>query len=221
MRLRRLAFPLVLALGVAVVAGPAFAQEDDDDLTFEQSIIHSLLGGNSGPAIDYRERSPLVIPPARDLPVPGSAEAVAANPAWPHDADQKKKTKVSGPRSAAAAIDREGLPLSPDELRRGTVAGARAQRPARTVSDGDMGRPMMPTELNRGEQKTLFGLLTRVTGMETPEPFAGEPARSKLTQPPAGYRTPVGNQPYAPPQSKSWLPHVPTFFERTEKSKDN
>ena len=43
--------------------GGAVIAEEDDELTFEQKIIHSILGGGSGAGIDYRERSPLVIPP--------------------------------------------------------------------------------------------------------------------------------------------------------------
>src|SRR6478736_10437179 len=76
---------MVLALPVAASAQQA---QDDDDDTFEQKIIKNILGGmgvyTGQPGIDYRERSPLVIPPSRDLPPPESAAAAAArNAAWP------------------------------------------------------------------------------------------------------------------------------------------
>jgi hypothetical protein len=61
-------------------------------------------------------------------------------------------------------------------------------------------------------------MITRATGLEKPEPFTGEPARTKLTQPPTGYRTPVGNQPYAPPGSKGYTPQIPTLYTRTQKN---
>src|SRR6478752_8832524 len=72
----------------------AFAQaQDDDEDTFEQKIIKNILGGmgvDVGRAgIDYRERSPLVIPPTRDLPPPQAAGAKTTNPAWPREADRK------------------------------------------------------------------------------------------------------------------------------------
>ena len=57
-------------------ASTARAQDDDDDdKTFEEKIIDGIMAGiggtnmdNSG--IDYRERSPLVVPPRLDLPPP-------------------------------------------------------------------------------------------------------------------------------------------------------
>ena len=70
----------------------AIAADDDDtnkDETFEQSILTSImrgLGADVGDAkIDYHERSPLVVPPNRDLPLPQNAKAVENNPAGPQD----------------------------------------------------------------------------------------------------------------------------------------
>ena len=60
-----------MLLALPVAASAQQAQDDDEDI-FEQKIIKNILGGmgvDVGRAgIDYRERSPLVIPPTRDLP---------------------------------------------------------------------------------------------------------------------------------------------------------
>ena len=68
---------LVSACGALLVLSAATAsaqQAQDDEDTFEQKIIKNILGGmgvDVGRAgIEYRERSPLVIPPTRDLPPP-------------------------------------------------------------------------------------------------------------------------------------------------------
>src|SRR5205814_1206972 len=75
MRAMRLA---VVALGVGLVltAGAARAEDDDeDDKTFEEKIIEGLMAGIGGTnmenrGIEYRERSPLVVPPKLDLRPP-------------------------------------------------------------------------------------------------------------------------------------------------------
>ena len=72
---------VVLGVGLVMTVGVARAQDDDDDdRTFEEKIIGNLMAGigatnmeNKG--IDYRERSPLVVPPTIDLPPPGSTSA--------------------------------------------------------------------------------------------------------------------------------------------------
>ena len=72
----------VIALGVGLVmaAGPVRAGDDDeeDDRTIEEKIIGNIMAGigatnmeNKG--IEYRERSPLVVPPKLDLPPPAGA----------------------------------------------------------------------------------------------------------------------------------------------------
>ena len=71
----------VVALGVGLVmtAGAARAQDDDeDDKTFEEKIIEGIMAGIGGTnmdnrGIEYRERSPLVVPPKLDLPPPAAA----------------------------------------------------------------------------------------------------------------------------------------------------
>ena len=82
-----------LSVGLVFGAGVAHAQDDDDEPTFEEKIIHNIMTGigatnGTEAGIDYRERSPLVIPPKIDLPPPQSASAEApAN--WPKDVDEK------------------------------------------------------------------------------------------------------------------------------------
>jgi hypothetical protein len=188
---------LLCGLVLATFAAPA-AQAADDDLTFEQSIIRRLFGGNDKD-IDYRERSPLVIPPSTELPAPASSDA-ATGANWPHDPDAARRKSAAAKGGPAIDIfERDSRPLSRDELRRGTIRGARSNAPVRTLSDGEMGRPLTPAEL--GDNRSLLGGLISSAKPEKPVAFAGEPARSRLVEPPAGYRTPAATQPYAPPAS--------------------
>src|SRR5947207_7776283 len=96
---------VLLALPVAASAQQA---QDGDEDTFEQKIIKNILGGMGvdvgRPGIDYRERSPLVIPPTRDLPPPQEAGTAARNAAWPREPDRK-----------IAVRTRPNLRATPDE----------------------------------------------------------------------------------------------------------
>src|SRR6266581_6387724 len=96
--LRRALRLAVIALGIGVVmtAGAARAQDDDEDeKTFEERIIEGIMAGIGGTnmdnrGIEYRERSPLVVPPKLDLPPPAaSSEAKAPN--WPKDPDEARR----------------------------------------------------------------------------------------------------------------------------------
>jgi hypothetical protein len=69
-----------------------------------------------------------------------------------------------------------------------------------------------------GDTTSLFGMFgSTVTGSAKPEVFAGEPTRSRLTEPPGGYRTPSASQPYAPPKdSGSWFKPLNLFDRGTQ-----
>src|SRR5262245_41874294 len=93
-RLSRAAWFTAVAFGSGLVmaAGPGRAGDDDeeDDKTFEEKIIEGIMRGIGGTnmenrGIEYRERSPLVVPPKIDLPPPGSVNAEAKAPNWPKD----------------------------------------------------------------------------------------------------------------------------------------
>ena len=62
--------------------------------------------------IDYRERSPLVIPPTLDLPPPEAADAAARNPAWPRDPE--RKVAVTRTRNTRATPDEPGSESATD-----------------------------------------------------------------------------------------------------------
>ncbi len=152
--LRRTLLVCVCGALLALPAATASAQDDDD--TFEQKIIKNILGGMGvdvgRPGIDYRERSPLVIPPTRDLPPPQAADVSARNPAWPREPD--KKLVVRAKPNARATPDEPGSHsvMSPDELRRG-ADGPRAGRVTETSRSGSLdeaniGRPVNPSELS-------------------------------------------------------------------------
>src|SRR3954471_16227694 len=91
---------LVLGIGLVMSAGVARAEDDEDDSTFEEKIIKQIMTGLGGTnmentGIEYRERSPLVIPPRSDLPPPAAA-AEAPVPNWPKDPDvQKRKAAIA------------------------------------------------------------------------------------------------------------------------------
>ena len=121
---------IALGVGLVMATGPVRAgdDEEEDDRTFEEKIIHNLMTGIGGTnmeskGIEYRERSPLVVPPKIDLPPPAAATEAKA-PNWPKDPDEARrkaaiaerkkqnKQKVEDPRTAFR-------PLTPDELNPG------------------------------------------------------------------------------------------------------
>jgi hypothetical protein len=214
---------LMACLCGALLAAPAVAfaqQAQDDDDTFEQKIIKNILGGMGvdvgRPGIDYRERSPLVIPPTRDLPPPQAGDPALRNPAWPRDPERRVVTRGNRPNARATA-DEPGSEsaLTPDELRRGTnPRAARVTDPSQTtgsLEEANVGRPVSPNELN---SKGIFnwGALMG-THLNDTAKFEQEPSRSALTQPPPGYQTPAPNQPYGSGKEGSgWT--IPTIHDR-------
>src|ERR1700742_2647768 len=85
---------VVLGIGLVMATGAARAQDDEDeDKSFEDKIIEGIMTGIGGTnmdnrGIDYRERSPLVVPPKLDLPPPAAPQADAKAPSnWPKDPD--------------------------------------------------------------------------------------------------------------------------------------
>jgi hypothetical protein len=190
-----------VAAGIAVVlsSGVARAQDDDDDSTFEEKIIKNLMSGigatnmdNKG--IEYRERSPLVIPPKIDLPPPGSAAAEIKDPNWPKDPDvQRHKEAVAANKKSKPLPWEAGQSILPSKLAThgsgATTRRAEAEEPGKPQNDNPS---LSPSQLGfTGKLGNLFG----GNGPQT-APFTGEPDRENLTQPPAGYQTPSSNFAY-------------------------
>jgi hypothetical protein len=186
-------------IGLIMVTGVARAQDDDDDdKTFEEKIIEGIMSGIGGTnmenrGIEYRERSPLVVPPKLDLPPPETVKTEVKDPNWPKDPDvQRRKEAVAARKKANKDPIEAARVLTPSELNVGKKAPA-----ARTSSDpiqpGVSTNPSLsPTQLGfTGGFGKLFGGSKTETA-----PFTGEPTRESLTQPPPGYQTPSPNFAY-------------------------
>lgn len=199
-----------MGLLVAGHATAARAADDDPDKgkSFEQRLLDGImrgLGADVGDkGIDYRERSPLVVPPTRNLPPPEGIKAAQRDPAWPEDHDLKQRKKSAAATNPWADNDPDRV-LRPDELARGRKRGAgRPSGPG--VTEYDIGRTMKPSEL--GYRGGLWDSLFNPKKEES-EPFRGEPPRASLTEPPPGYQTPSPKYPYGvSPEKKTPLPSV-------------
>ena len=202
LRLSRAAWFTAVAFGIGLVmaAGPARAADDDDedDKTFEEKIIEGIMRGIGGTnmenrGIEYRERSPLVVPPKIDLPPPGSVNAEAKAPNWPKDPDvQRRKAAVEARKKANKDPREASRVLMPSELaQKGTGKSS-----GDNISDQPGGNlnsnPLSPSQLGySGGFSGMFGGNKAETA-----PFKGEPTRESLTQPPSGYQTPSPNFAY-------------------------
>src|SRR5216683_7142437 len=192
---------VALGIGLLMASGAARAGDDDDedDKTFEEKIIEGLMKGIGGTnmengGIDYRERSPLVVPPKLDLPPPASTSADVKAPNWPKDPDEARR------KAAIAARKKENKDpveasrlLTPSELNKGKVA-ATARGSDDPIQPGSQNNnPILsPSQLGyNGSFSGLFGGNKSETA-----PFKGEPTRESLTQPPSGYQTPSPNFAY-------------------------
>lgn len=190
---------VALGIGLVMTVGAARAQDDEDDKTFEEKIIEGIMAGVGGTnmdnrGIDYRERSPLVVPPKLDLPPPESAKGEITDPNWPKDPDEaRRKAAIAARKKAHPDPIEASRILTPSELNAGKTAP-----PTRTNNDpvqpgNSFNNPILsPSQLGyTGSFSGLFG-----GNKAESAPFKGEPTRDSLTQPPVGYQTPSPNFAY-------------------------
>jgi len=212
---------LGLLMLAAVAPGAARAQDEDDSnnkttiWNFEQKFLNGMMRGlglrnGNESSIEYRERSPLVIPPSRNLPAPEQAGANRAA-AWPDDPDVKRKREIAAKKKASNYRgydpDQEGRNLLPSELDPPAAAKrSGASKGGTPDSMGDDGRPKRPSEL--GYLGGLFSSITKGSKEEIAT-FDREPPRDSLTAPPVGYQTPSPAQPYGITNKKDRLKVTP------------
>ena len=220
---------LSLSLGMVVTTGAARAQ-DSDTRTFSEKISDGFYGMVRGTnmdnhGIDYRERSPLVVPQTLDLPPPTTRaqEGQVAN--WPKDPDERAR------RALIAAKKKEAPPPARVRVTDGSDPQQAAQPiniapPVEEASVPGTTRPAYASDRN-GTALTdpvydkpgdLFtggaAALNDWTGLDgifgsskkavQYEPGT-EPARTALTQPPPGYQTPSAGYAYGEEKKKGWL----------------
>ncbi|WP_456617569.1 MULTISPECIES: hypothetical protein [unclassified Bradyrhizobium] len=200
---------VALGIGLVMSAGAVRAGDDgddDDDMTFEEKLIDNLMSGIGAKSmekkgIEYRERSPLVVPPKLDLPPPVETQAKAA-PNWPKDPDERRRKEAIAQRKKAVKATENwqaAQPLTPAEMKAGQTAA-----PERTSNDpiqpGTNGNPsLMPAEL--GFTGGLWNMMKGGKG-ETKQ-FTSEPPRQSLVEPPPGYQTPSPSYAYGAGEDKS------------------
>jgi hypothetical protein len=215
--IKQIGFAGAFTLAALVISAPVAAQDDEPAETnviqnLEQKVWGGIVRGLGlrdpyAPQIDYRERSPLVVPPNRELPPP-QARAKPRDPAWPNDpdvirADKAREAKRTTRSNSQTAKESSGRPLTPSEL--DPAGSGRGQTTASTnrsnaPAPGAEGAPVAPSEL--GYFGGLFsgrawGFGSGFGGYQVETgTFTNEPPRARLTEPPPGYQTPSPDQPY-------------------------
>lgn len=191
---------IALGIGLVMTAGAARAQDDEDDKTFEEKLIEGIMAGIGGTnmdnrGIEYRERSPLVVPPKLDLPPPAAATNEVKAPNWPKDPDEARRKAAIAARKKDNKDPREASRiLMPSELDKRVPKRSTAGSDSLDQPGGNLGENAIlnPSQLGySGGFSGLFG-----GNKAEVAPFKGEPTRESLTQPPSGYQTPSPNFAY-------------------------
>jgi hypothetical protein len=218
-RNRKVGMLVHAALGVGlaglILGAPSSARAGDDEGSSVMGKIMETFGlrdpnGNYA-GIDYNERSPLVVPPTRDLPPPEASTAPPA-PNWPKDQDMIRRTKAKAEEKKVAPhpdyVADSSRPLMPNEL---DPAGA--PRVSAPIDSSASANSLMNDPRDKGVKKSLFsGIFSSKTEYTT---FTGEPSRGTLTDPPPGYLTPSPDQPYGVGQAPANY-KVKSLGERVE-----
>ncbi len=190
------------------LALPSTARADD----WWNSVLGFVGWGpnKTDQGIDYTARPALVVPPKMDLPPPQTAAAKPAD--WPNDPD-------AATRRAAEADSRRPAPPSPvadatdNDDDTGDQPASKAQKPAAGkdaknldwIGSKSAGLSGAGTSVFSGGSGGLSMPNFDITNISTWNPFSAhddtkevrtlkvgvEPPREYLTQPPAGYRSPV------------------------------
>ena len=192
---------IALGIGLVIAAGPARAQDDEDDdgKTFEEKIIGGIMASVGGTnmenrGIEYRERSPLVVPPKLELRPPENARGEIKDANWPKDPDDnRRKAAIANRKKNNKDPVEASRILTPAELAVGKTATPKTTSNDPLQPGTNTNNPVLsPSALGyNGGFSGLFG----GNKMEQ-APFKGEPTRDSLTQPPPGYQTPSPNFAY-------------------------
>jgi hypothetical protein len=193
MTYRAMAIAGLALAGASVSAVPVKAQ---GLLDIGRLIIG--LPAEEKPALDYRERAPLVVPPSQNLRPPVEAAAPDQRRAnWPQDPDVVARRKAAEEARKPIFVDsitgREINPsrrLTVEEVRAGRVAGQEVVRtPQQYIDDraraNVMGGLVTLREMDRQSAGANDGSIPR-----------SEPRREFLTEPPSGLRRPADNAPF-------------------------
>jgi hypothetical protein len=191
------------ALVVCAYGSTARAGDGDSDVQDQESFTDKFLRtigvknpGTTEYEINYSERSPLVVPPNRNLPPPLTVATPAPN--WPKDPDVSRRKSKNSDKPVIQQYDRAAeadRALRPDELNRVS------QDPRSVAAPGT---PEQSEPVNK-PAKSIFSM--DFFKKEQYATFTGEPPRSSLTDPPPGYQTPSPDQPYGiAPENKPYVP---------------
>lgn len=191
---------VMVGIGLAMTGAARAEDGDDDNLSFEQKAIKQIMTGLGGTnmentGIDYRERSPLVVPRSLDLPPPAAASSTANVANWPKDPDlQRRREAAAAARSGRPEeVLEASRPLTPAEMapKRGRVASS-------AVDHSHPGDPSKNIVLSPSQLGVESGMFKNMFGGNKGEiaKFEGEPTREALTQPPSGYQTPASGYAY-------------------------
>lgn len=173
----------VCLAGFAACGLASVARADDETDELKDRFIRAFSIDKIGEAtglrktedekagIEYRERSPLVIPKSRDLPPPGTVAAPATPTNWPRDPGTGGKRKAQQSPDVVAT-QQPGAPEAP----------YRHQTPMFDSADWT--------------PSAIFGKKKAEAAQ-----FSAEPPRDSLTQPPVGYQTPSPDYAYGTGQA--------------------
>lgn len=216
-----------VGMGLVMTASAARAGDDDDQRTFSEKIVdgfYSTIRGSNmdNRGIDYRERSPLVVPPRLDLPPPAASSGEAKIANWPKDPDERtRKAIIAAKKKNAPPVARvqaagdagaprpiniappveEAPPPAPGTVRPTYANDNNGTAKTDPVYDqsGDLFKggasSVLPSSVSDAfDIGNLFG--SKKADANAALPPGTEPTREALTQPPSGYQTPSPNYPY-------------------------
>lgn len=195
--LHRLLCGATLFAAIALGSNSAMAQ------AFEGEGFGGILRGfgladsddDEKAAIDFRERAPLVVPPSRQMPAPGTTGSIAAQqPNFPVDADRKDPNVARARKLWDEQMLRNNTRLSPEEMEADTLAPGSTKRAVAKPAQADVER-----------KTTLSGKqMTNVHKIQEEERWdKAEPRRTRLSDPPVGYRAPASTAPYTDKNGKT------------------
>lgn len=192
------------AIGAAMIVGwsghAAWAEDDEEAPLIDTKIMRHILQGlgwqRDEKGIEYRERSPLVLPSNRgELPKPVPATPASKTAGWPDDPDIKRqKQRRDAEKNRKAYVEGvDDRPMLPNEYSR--KPGTDDKNRPTLLDSKSADESQRPSTLQELGSKSIF---SKVWGDKSQEyvTFTGEPPRTSLIEPPRGYRTPSPNQPF-------------------------